>query len=345
MFGMVRFSQFDGRGRRLPRWLQRRRQLLLRRLLKRLRPALSAAARICLAAGVLGWAGVLSACSGRDVAPFGDGTPMVRRYHELVASLSTVVDSSPVLSMTVLGTVTYASFAEPMVAIHYEHSPDSPRSPDETPGVLIIGGVHGNEAAGTDWAVELIRELAENPARYREFRIDIVPAVNPWGWAHDIRYNADGRDINRDFAWFRTQEARWIRDFLADRHYDLVIDHHEDKRADGVYLYQYGLKDDAWSRELIEALRTADYPIEPNTRKIILKTDDGLINAPVWGLRYMWLTDQLTITNYIRLARNRRVYTVETPVVWSVQARAAVHRLVFESLTRRIADLIGTEEL
>ena len=197
---------------------------------------------------------------------------------------------------------------------------------------------------GPAWAVELIRDLAGNPGWRPGAQIDVIPVVNIWGWAHDIRYTADGRDINRDFASFNTQEARLIRTFLSDRHYDLVIDDHEDPDATGFYLYQYGLKDQEWSREVIAAIRDGGYPIEQDVNMIILSTDDGLIDAPMWGLRYMRLTGQLSITNYIRLARNRHVYTVETPTTLSLDARIAAHRQAFEILSTRAVGLHPLEE-
>ncbi len=51
-----------------------------------------------------------------------------------------------------------------------------------------------------------------------------------------------------------------------------------------------------WSREI----RSLGYPIEQDVRMVILRTRDGLIDAPRWGLRYMRLTGQLSITNYLR---------------------------------------------
>jgi hypothetical protein len=46
---------------------------------------------------------------------------------------------------------------------------------------------------------------------------------------------------------------------------------------------------------------------------VILKTANGIIDAPMRGLWYMRLTGQLSIANYYRLNNSRFVYTVETP--------------------------------
>jgi hypothetical protein len=56
------------------------------------------------------------------------------------------------------------------------------------------------------------------------------------------------------------------------------------------------------------------YPIEQNIKMVTLKTENGIIDAPMWGLWYMRLTGQLSIANYYRLKNSRFVFTVETPV-------------------------------
>ncbi len=57
--------------------------------------------------------------------------------------------------------------------------------------------------------------LAADASLFPDVSFDIVPLLNPWGWSRDVRYNRDGRDINRDFATFTTQEARVFRDLVA----------------------------------------------------------------------------------------------------------------------------------
>ncbi|MDP9222081.1 MAG: DUF2817 domain-containing protein [Actinomycetota bacterium] len=73
-------------------------------------------------------------------------------------------------------------------------------SPGSERPVLVIGAVHGNEAAGVAIADAL---LSRPPAS----RVDlwVVPDLNPDGVAADTRQNADGVDLNRNFpyAWTR----------------------------------------------------------------------------------------------------------------------------------------------
>jgi hypothetical protein len=92
-----------------------------------------------------------------------------------------------------------------------------------------------------------------------------------------------------------------------------MIDLHEDPGADGFYLYQYGNDSKAVSEGLIQTVGELGYPIEKNVSMVILKTKNGIIDAPMWGLWYMRLSRQLSITNYYRLNNSTMVYTVETP--------------------------------
>jgi len=285
-------------------------------------------------------AGFLVGCAGHDVAVFETAPVAVRSYDSLLGEIAQTTDTTGSLTTNTLATVTVAGQEYPIVVVRYQGAPPmsgAPHAPKTGPSVLITAGVHGNEPAGVEWARELVSILSREPGWTDGLAIDIVPVVNPWGWVHDVRYNGEGRDINRDFSAFRTGEARSIRALLEEHSYDLVIDHHEDGQATGVYIYQYGLRDDQWSRDVIEDLRSRRYLIEQDISMIILTTDDGLIDAPMWGLRYMKMTDQLSLTNYVRLEGTRRVYTFETPTRLPMETRVAAHRRVFEMLVDRAA--------
>ena len=125
---------------------------------------------------------------------------------------------------------------------------------------------------------------------------------------------------------------RIIREFMEGKKYDLIVDHHEDPDASGFYIYQYANPDILLSRRVIETVRNLGYPIEQNVNMVILRTKDGLINAPLWGLWYMELSKQLSITNYFRLNNGRRVHTVETPTRLPWEDRLTMHRKALEIL-------------
>lgn len=241
------------------------------------------------------------------------------------------VSASDTLHLEAGGLIEYGAFRAPIWVIRY-------RPPKALKSVLITGGVHGNEPAGTAWVNEMVALLAENPERYRDVSLDLVPVVNPWGWSRDVRYNRDGQDINRDFASFESQEAVVLKALFGSRIYDLVIDHHEDPNASGFYLYQYAKRNTSVSREVIEEIRDLGYPIEQDVRMVILRTRDGLIDAPRWGLRYMKITRRLSLTNYLRLEQSGEVYTVETPTRLPMEDRLRMHQRAFNMILKRILE-------
>ena len=123
--------------------------------------------------------------------------------------------------MDVIGTVKYDKFHAPIWLISFH--------PGENPWyrVLLSAGIHGNEPAGVDCMIDFIEDLSKSPSKFSPFTFNIIPIVNPWGWIHNIRFNKDGIDINRDFASFNSQEAKILEQILDGETYDLMIDFHE----------------------------------------------------------------------------------------------------------------------
>jgi protein MpaA len=61
--------------------------------------------------------------------------------------------------------------------------------------ILVVGCIHGNEPAG----IAIARLLEQSSPR--ESDLWIVPVLNPDGFAADMRGNARGVDLNRNFPW------------------------------------------------------------------------------------------------------------------------------------------------
>ena len=268
----------------------------------------------------------LLACASEHHEPYKEKLAPVRDISNAQKYIQASVSGSAYLSFKEIGNVEYEGFKAPIWCVSFEgEEPVSYK-------VLINAGIHGNEPAGVTFVLQLLEELDDNPYPQRSIAIDIIPIVNPWGWVHNIRYNRDGIDINRDFSTFDSQEALIINDFLEDRHYDLMLDLHEDPSASGFYVYQYGLEDTTIAENLINIIRNMRYPIEENVRMVILKTENGIIDAPMLGLRYMRITGQLTLANYYRLNNSQRVYTIETPTSFPMADRLIMQRSAVEAL-------------
>ena len=112
------------------------------------------------------------------------------------------------------------------------------------PTTLVVGSQHGNEPAGREAALQLLRDLAftEDAALVRQLgeqAIQFVPSANPDGRAantrrnrqpHDGTLHTDDRrsiDINRDHLNLVSLEAQAIHRAFSAWLPDLVLDLHE----------------------------------------------------------------------------------------------------------------------
>lgn len=272
---------------------------------------------------------VLHATGHRE--PFPETQPVVRDISLVEDRITNAVAISEQLTLTTIGEVVYGEYRAPVWSVSF--------TPLEEPKykVLLTGGVHGNEPASVEIMVQMVETLAENPQKYENIYFDIVPIVNPWGWSHDIRFDRDGRDVNRDFASFTSQEAIIIREFTAGKKYDLIVDCHEYVGGTGFFMYQLANPSQSVSRKVIKAVRDQGYPIEQNVRVIILKTEDGLIDAPMWTLRFVRLVNRLSMTNYFRLNNNDLVYLIETPASLSWESRLTMHKIAVDVLLNSLS--------
>jgi hypothetical protein len=64
-------------------------------------------------------------------------------------------------------------------------------------GLLVFGGIHGDEPASVEALIELARPLAAEPRR--DAPVWLLPAVNPDGLARGAKNSARDVDLNRNF--------------------------------------------------------------------------------------------------------------------------------------------------
>jgi murein peptide amidase A len=97
--------------------------------------------------------------------------------------------------------------------------------------VLVVGCIHGNEPAGRGIVADLMRA---SPAP--DTQLLLVRDLNPDGFAHDVRTNAHGVDLNRNSSehWagagarpWSEPETRAIRDFIVRERPALSLYYHQ----------------------------------------------------------------------------------------------------------------------
>lgn len=72
---------------------------------------------------------------------------------------------------------------------------------------FILAAIHGDERAGTRLAERLAGHLQQHPELLQARQVVILPVANPDGIAHGTRFNANGVDLNRNFASANRQNS------------------------------------------------------------------------------------------------------------------------------------------
>lgn len=149
---------------------------------------------------------------------------------EAIAVLDAIVADSPRAAYAKIGE---SELGDPIHLVRIGH-PAAPQA-DAIPSgrnVLFIAAQHGNEPAGREGVLRLIRELAftddaELVNQLSEVNVLVIPTANPDGFAADRRRNESNIDTNRDHVTLQTVEARVMASVIQMAQPEIVVDAHE----------------------------------------------------------------------------------------------------------------------
>jgi hypothetical protein len=136
-------------------------------------------------------------------------TEPYRFVHEAWAELAQLTHAHPEVQVERVGSTLQG---RPIWAWHV------PATVEEREDVLIFAGIHAMEWISTEVAVEVLKEAIEQPREH--VAVTVIPLLNPDGRAKveadllagRVKYrrgNADGVDLNRDFAVNREATSVW----------------------------------------------------------------------------------------------------------------------------------------
>ena len=142
------------------------------------------------------------------------------------------------------------------------------------PTVYLSAGVHGDEPAGPQALLALLGEGFFDD----RFHWLICPVLNPTGLTAQMRENADGIDLNRDYCLCKSEEVcRHISWLKKQEVPQLFLSLHEDWESSGFYFYEINLRDKASFHREILASAAPIFPPEPET-----VIDDHEVTEPGW---------------------------------------------------------------
>ncbi len=106
--------------------------------------------------------------------------------------------------------------------------------------ILILATIHGNEPAGTPLVRQLSKYLQQNTQLLIGRKVVLLPMANPDGLAYNSRCNANGVDLNRNFATdnrinnrkfgynaLSEPEARAIEQLISEYSPDRIVSIHQ----------------------------------------------------------------------------------------------------------------------
>ena len=141
----------------------------------------------------------------------------------------------------------------------------------QRPTALITGGTHGDEPAGPAAVLEFCRQ--GGGAWLEALNFLAIPCLNPHGYAHGIRHNGQDVDINWAYKRDDVPEIQIVRQLVAGRRFEFVMDFHEDWESPGFYLYELRRGSDPVGARIMEKV-SCFLPL--NTQSVI----EG---QPAWG--------------------------------------------------------------
>lgn len=204
--------------------------------------------------------------------------------------------------------------------------------------VLITGGVHGDEPAGTFAALEF--EPSTEETEY--FTFHIYPCMNPWGFERTLRENAQKIDLNRGFKE-KTEgiECQLFADHVK-RNFLFTIDFHEgssnfiwkdfppELNPKGAWLYESCKnKSIRMGRQMIDAVE--EYGLEVAKTPTIYDdiNDGGIVSYPE-GMRSADYATQDSFDAYLWKNHTIQAFTSETDMIWDLEDRILAHHLMLK---------------
>lgn len=210
-------------------------------------------------------------------------------------SITSIVDSSENMSLEKLVTIEHGDFSGLIFAVTFKPNDEIKRK------VFISAGIHGDEIVTTAGIIKFMEKLKKDPELYPGTKFEIIPIVNPWGICHGTRRNHNNIDLNRDFVKFSQLESQAVRDFVNNKQYDIVLNHHGMWNK-GFMMFRFWGATHTTGDKVITTIRNNGFTILSNSQY-------GIIN----GINDVPSSDPVhSMDRFMRWNNSENVYVLET---------------------------------
>jgi hypothetical protein len=191
-----------------------------------------------------------------------------------------------------------------------------------SPSVYLSAGIHGDEISGPLALLEMVRQ----PDFFAYFDTTIFPILNPNGLAKNLRGNADGIDLNRDYRNSKSAEiASHIEVLKTLGRFNAAMMLHEDFEGVGAYLYE--LNDELAPTLGGEIIAAMSHHVPIDLRPMIeeVPARGGVISRRDLLAKHGRIEDRPDWPEaiYLSVHHTQVSYTTETPKPFPIEQRIA----------------------
>jgi protein MpaA len=188
------------------------------------------------------------------------------------------------------------------------------------PSIYISSGIHGDEVSGPYAILEMLRQ----PDFFSAFDVTIFPILNPNGLSRNLRLNADGIDLNRDYRDTKSLEIQsHIETLKTLPQYDACMMLHEDYEGIGAYLYELNDAFSAGLGDKIIAAMVQYVPIDMRPEIEEVRAVGGVIQRTDLVQKLGPIKDRLEWAEaiYLNVYHTQVSITTETPKPFPLENR------------------------
>jgi len=207
------------------------------------------------------------------------------------------------------------------------------------PRIYLSAGIHGDEISGPLALLEMLRQ----PEFFAQFDTTIFPILNPDGLAKNLRGNAEGIDLNRDYRTPKSTEiASHIEALQTLGRFNASMMLHEDFEGIGAYLFE--LNDElppGLGHEIVAAMgRHVPIDLRPEIDElpahggVLSRNDIVAIRGPIED-RPDWPEAIYLSVNHTHVS-----YTTETPKPFPIEQRVQAQIAAVQTLLGAIQNKV-----